>query len=386
MCKNFHIYYNIKIGLLAIGLLISTNLMSQQQDVRSRLLTPRELVNCENVTLNAIDEIAQMFSSGNLDSFNLLVNEWIKLCGLSEYAQRLIVLKTIVCNEPSIDSIKTYFRNDFDFSLRNRIYASQSVDFGYVYAQNKSYFSYVPLKHPMDSLIMQIAEEQITSKMLTDDEKLLCILFTGDVNGYDNLVRIVKERDSFIASHIRETRYNYYKNWISYSLYFGLYAPIGSNKIFSNSPTFGLTMSSPLMFDFITEVGMKIRINTNDQDFTYYALGKPNLVNSDMSVYIGGFLGYKLFENKTLTIIPKLGAGLESVNTGLSQQINNHEEEYFNVETLHLSLGISLMLPISAKNYIGIQLDYNYSPYELDKNLVTSFDNNALSCEFFFKF
>ncbi|MBK9396900.1 MAG: hypothetical protein IPN55_06555 [Saprospiraceae bacterium] len=132
---------------------------------------------------------------------------------------------------------------------------------------------------------------------------------------------------------------------------------------------------------------MKFRLNINDENFDYYALGIINDVNSKLGFSIGLAGGYKIFENENLIIIPKIALGYESISTGLREYDEESEETFFhNVETLHSSIGLSVLKPIFRRNYIGMEVNYHYCPYGFDDDLISKFDNSAYSFEIFFRF
>jgi len=94
-----------------------------------------------------------------------------------------------------------------------------------------------------------------------------------------------------------------------------------------------------------------------------------------------------LGKRKKMILISKLGVGLESVSTGISENKNNSQDKTFHdIETINLSLGLSAITPVFKKSYIGIGINYHYCPYHLDKNLLTKFDNNLISTEIFWRF
>ena len=179
----------------------------------------------------------------------------------------------------------------------------------------------------------------------------------------------------------------YYNEFLTFTIYTGFFTPINKNDIFSTSPMLGFTLSSPLKNKLLIDFGFKFRINVNDGAFSYYALGDTNSVNSNVSFFLGGLFGYKIYESKKLALIPKFGIGLESVDTGISEKKNNSQDQtYHNVETIHLSLGLSAMTPVFKKSYIGIGVNYHYCPYQFDKNLLNKFENNLISAEIFWRF
>jgi hypothetical protein len=289
--------------------------------------------------------------------------------------------------KPSDASIQTYFENNLQNVLRNRIEDSQRINFGYIYAGSKVYFGFVPLRHEIDSVVSEEAVKLLKTNALNPDEKLICMMFSGDIEGFDKEIKSHEYDDGYIKKYLLKNFRDNNNRWIAYTLYSGFYRPISSNGIFSYSPMFGLTFSSPLRNRLIVELGVKFRININDDSFNYYALGDTNHVNSDVSIFFGGYIGYKIYESKKLIIVPKFGIGLESVSTGISEKKKNSQDKtYYNVETIHLSLGVSAMKPVFRKNYLGIGMNYHYCPYHSVKNLLSKFDNNLVSAEIFWRF
>ncbi len=137
----------------------------------------------------------------------------------------------------------------------------------------------------------------------------------------------------------------------------------------------------------MVELGVKFRINVNDKSFDYYALEDTNKVNSDVTIFFGGLVSYKVYESERLTLLPKAGIGLESVDTGLTEKSDDSDDvESFNVNTIHLSFGLAAMTPILRKSYLGLGVNYHFCPYGLDKNLQTNFENNLMSAELFWRF
>lgn len=371
----------MRIIVTILFLTIWINSFGQSQNSTS------EIPDCELLTFQTINKLTYDFKHNQRDSFNLIINDWIKQCGISECTQRLIILKNIRDKKPSAASILTYYENNFYSVLRNRIHDSKRINYGYIYSDRKAYYGYVPLRHEIDSIVMEASLELIKTDTLNPDEKLICILFSGDIESFDQELKKHEYDESFIKTYLRKNFRDNNNRWLAFNLYSGFYRPISSTDIFSYSPMFGLTFSSPLRYKLIVEAGMKIRININDDSFNYYALGDTNHVNSDVSIFFGGLVGYKFYESKKLILISKFGLGLESVSTGISEtKKNSQDKTYHDIETFHFSLGLSALTPVFQKNYIGIGINYHFCPYQIDKNLLTEFDNNLISTEIFWRF
>jgi len=377
----------MKITVTFLFLLFWITSFGQNNNLINQLQAPRKITDCEVITLNAVDKLYGYMRTNKFDSVDYILNEWVKLCGTSEIVQRISILTTILRNQTALELVKKYIQSDYHYTQRARILNSRKDNFGYIYTGEKYYFGYVPLRHPIDSVIMYKSEEILRSKTLTPDEKLICTLFSGNLEEFDRLMKEPEYKDTFIKNYFKNRIQTYHNSWLGYIVYSGVYTPIGVNRVFNNSPYLGMTMSTPLRYKLVVELGFKFRININDQSFQYYALGTTNTVNSGASFFLGTIVGYKIFESKNLIITPKVGIGLESVSTGLyEKKDNNNNDVYYSVETMHLSAGISFMKPIFRKNYYGIEFTYHYCPYGWDKNLLTPFNNSSFSGELFFRF
>lgn len=342
---------------------------------------------CEILTSIALNRLEHAYLNNTLDATESILNEWIRPCGITEFTQRFVILKNIMNNKPALTDIHTYFDNGLQYVFSNRIEDSKRIDFGYIYTNSKAYYGYVPLRHPMDSISIALSLQALKTKVLTADEKLICILFSGELDTF----REEMKKNEYRKSYIKETELkkfrDYANNGLAYVLYAGYFTSIRTDNIFSYSPMVGLIFSSPLRNKVVVELGVKFRFNVKDGYFDYTALGTTNQVNSDVSIFLGTLVGYKIYERDNLIVIPKFGVGLESVDTGLSKKKKNtNETTYYNLETIHLSLGLSAMTPILKKSYMGIGVNYHYCPYQLDNNLRTKFNNNLVSTEMFWRF
>lgn len=346
-----------------------------------------EIKDCEYLTIKTIDRLSEDLKQNRLDSFDLFINDWINQCGIAECTQRLIILKNIKDKKPLEASIQVYLENNFHRVLKNRIEDAKRINFGYIYSNSKAYFGFIPLRHQIDSIIAEESIKLLKYNTLNPDEKLMCIMFSGNVEGFDKEIKKSEYNASYIKQLLTKNYREKSNKWIAYTFYSGMFRPLRSNDIFSNSPMVGLTFSSPLSYKLIVELGMKFRMNINDASFNYYALGDTNYVNSAVSVFFGGSIGYKIYESEKLILVPKLGIGLESVDTGISEQLtNSQEEKEHDIETIHLSLGLSAMTPVFKRSYVGIGFNYHYCPYQWDKNLLNKFENNLVSAEVFWRF
>ena len=206
--------YSMKIRFTILFVLIAISIYGQDDILTKQLTVKRDILDCETITLNAIDILSGKLKTNNLDTFNLIVNSWIKSCGKSECSQRLIILQAIINNEKSIDLIREYFENNFHYVFSNRIKDSKRSNYGYLYADNKSYFGFVPLRHTIDSITMNKSKELIESRNLSADEKLMCILFTGDIERYEKEIKKSEYKNSYIKNYVKDENLKYHNSWL----------------------------------------------------------------------------------------------------------------------------------------------------------------------------
>jgi len=342
---------------------------------------------CEEVTLKSVNLMVDIFKKNELNRFDSIMETWIKQCDLSECAQRLLILKKMIDQDSSMVFIQTYLKHDFHRVLRNRVEDAENSAYSYYYNENKAYFGYVPLRHPIDSLVKSEALKLLDSFALNPDERLICIMFSGNATRFDKEVDKSEYNNYFVKQHLLKSYRELNDKFLAYTLYAGFFHPLNNNDIFKYSPSIGFSISSPINNKFIVEIGMKIRININDDSFIYYALDDSNKVNSDVSVFFGVQFGYKIAASKNLILIPKIGIGLETVDTGIeSSSYEEEESTYYNLETAHFSIGLTAMKPVFKKGYTGIGINYHYCPYQIDNNLLTKIYPHLFSAELVYRF
>ena len=360
---------------LLLFLFISST-KSQENQLPKKLFEKREIIDCEMLSLNAADLIAYYYDSNKIDSIKPIINHLRNTCGSTEWSLRIQIVNAILSNEEVNDLISNYLLNNYHNVFRYRALNSKNDNFGYYFQNNKDYWGFVPFRHPIDIATLGISTRLLNRDNLTIDERLICMLFSEEFDAFDSEAYKKSNGESIITTHLRSFDREWKNSWLAYNFYTGIYSPLGKNNVFSHSPLFGFTFSTPLVWKTVVELGVKFRININDKDFDYFALGEMHNVNSDVSIFFGGLIGYKIYESKQLVLIPKFGVGLESVDTGISEKNDKGDDtKYHNVETIHLSLGMSALTPIFRKQHLGFELSYHYTPYQLVENLHTKFNN-----------
>lgn len=385
--KTSHL--NFLIALLALVALLIAHAGSAQSDPTS---------DCHALSIQAADEIADGMAEMNMRKVRDAIRKTSASCGMSEVSLRMSILASIVKHEPIDEDLKVYFDNGFHNRTIQRINMSSEPDYGYIYHSNQSRYGYVPLRHRIDSISGKVAEALLASRDLSEDEKAVCALFAGDVmTFYEQNSSASKQ--SYVGSHWRDVERMEARRRPGLVISTGQYVPFGNRNVLSSSPTFGFGLSSPVDYKLIIELGIKFRFHHGDSTFVYDAMGKLNDVDPDEGIFGGLIVGYKLYDKKNWIMQSRLGLGIESIDTGLEEQVsksqptnafsptssNDSDTKYYDLETLHSSLGLSIMKGIGKKKYVGATVDIHLTPYGFDKRLKTKLDNTAVSAELFLR-
>lgn len=377
----------MRIYLLLSFLSFSFPLIAQDDSLNSNEVSIDNSSVCKQTSVSLADELATKFIIQDFKAVNKLIETWENNCGRNEINQRSRIIQTIIEGRNADDIIKDYINSDFHYVFKYRMENSVYDDYQYIFEDYWTYYNYVPLRHDLDSALILHSVELSKSSTLSADEQLILILFSGDVKGFDRKSKKDKYQTGYIPGFIAKDKRQMAAKEIGVQLYSGMYTPLSENGVFGVNPTIGFGLTSPFDWKVWWEFDMKFRIHENDQNFDFIALGDTNYVNSDLGFFMGLSLGYKIYENEKFTLIPKFGIGLEYIDTGLESYSDETEEtEYHNLETLHTSIGISLLKLVFRRNYIGLEINYHYCPYNWSKNLITKLDNSAYSAEIVFRF
>lgn len=378
--------------LLVLNIVITLGCFGQNDSIKNLLIKERVIVDCQIISLNAVDLLAENLNANTLvfsDNTVDILENWKMECGTNEPLERIRILIQIQEKKNITPLVESYLNKHYDHLFHRRFALSSRPDSLYSYSENKSYYSFVPLGHPIDKISQQIALQLLGNPELSTDAHLFCLLISGDVQAYYQQAEKKKNKNSttgaFFQKEINERR----RERITINIFSGVFLPLGKkNNVFSPAHIFGFGFSTPVNFPLQIGFNMKVRLTPNDKNFNYYALNATNNINAKEAIYGGVFLGYKVYNKSQFMVIPKFGFGIESTNTGLQDKgpNNNSKTNYHNLETMHTSLGICFLSPIFRDHFIGLELHYHYIPFQLDTNLKTPINTNYLSTELVFKF
>ncbi|MFD1768551.1 hypothetical protein [Sphingobacterium suaedae] len=372
--------------------------------------TERPLQDCEQITKVALEKLVPVFNKNDFDNLESILGTIQSACGESEFTQRMRILRALIEKKTTGDLIADYLSKNYHEMLIMRWDYSIEKEYRRIYQNNKADFNYIPLKHPIDSLVKLKATALLNSPSynLTEQEQDIAFLFADHIDEFyqsykDTGSNKQAEPTPVEPAGFQRPAQDRHKDRHGVSIYAGLEIPVtGSDPLFKSNPTFGVMFSSKLSVPILFELGAKVRINANDRAFEYLLYDEIETVNSSASFSIGGTFGYKAFDNEKFIIYPKVGLFWESTSTGLSEVTDGYYDgggyyyddyngststiKYNNVNTMRTTLAVSIMRHITKKKYVGLEIAYQYIPYNWDDHLLTSIQPNYGSAQLFFRF
>lgn len=367
---------------------------------------------CEATLKNSLEPLTIALNGNQYETLMPLLADIERSCGPTELSLRIQILKLIIAKESSSHAINKYLDMHFDEQLIKRFQDAEREDYAYQYESNKVQYNYFPLRHPIDLLIKTRAKALLLSQSykLSDSEIDILNLFSNEELLKKQVVEsiappLIKEEPVIQEEQQAETELEleeyYNKSKLGFLPYIGIYGPLGGkNTTFGTNMSLGFTVMSSLEKSFIFEGGFKVRINSNDRNFDYNYDNQTESVNANFSLFFGGSVGYKIYDNTKFIIIPKLNLGIDMIDTGISEDVytddyydGNGDYNYggsskklYTVNTMHLGLSLATMRQLKGKNYIGLEAGYHYTPYQWDSKLMSAIYNHYGSLELFFRF
>ena len=364
-----------------------------QTEMYQKILSDRKTLDCEIMTLEIMNQIAEKFILRNYAEVDSLLNYLDFFCGKNETIERTIIFNTIVNNKQlEKKNIEFYLNNRYPTVLEHRKKDANLSKYELLYENYKDFYDYLPLRHPIDSIISTQSKELLNNDNISLDEKLFAILFANGNKEFSKAISKNEYKKSHTRAIINETKLQKSRNEPSFTLYTGVHSMIGNeNRIFGNNIYVGASLSTPLKNRVIADFGMSIRFNANSNEFLFSAMDTIHTINPKSTLLFYSNVGYKVIDNKNIILIPLIGVGFESTITGLSELIEgeNLDEDYYkyhNLNALNLAAGFTVLYPIFVRNYLGLSVKYHYCPYHWNKKLITKFDNSSVGCELLFRF
>lgn len=362
---------------------------------------------CEQITKIALQKLVPAVDQNNYENLESILNTIQGACGENEFTQRMRILAALIEKKSTGAIIADYLSKNYHEMLVMRWDYSVETEYQKIYQANKADFNYIPLNHPIDSLVKLKANALLTSSSynLTEQEYQIALLFSDHLDEfYQSYGGPAPQQPAVVqtppAVETLNGKSEDHKKRGGVLVSAGAEFPItGTDPLFRTNATIGLHYSSPLSSAILYELGAKVRINSNDRSFDYVLYDNIEHVNSTTSFSLGGNVGVKVFDDDKLIIFPKVGIYWDITSTGLAEYTEGYYYDdyygygqstgsvrYNNVNTMRTTLGVSAMRHIDGKKYVGLEIAYHYVPYNWDSNLLTSIEPNYASAQVFLRF
>lgn len=361
--------------------------------------TPKEKwQDCEQIVKIALEKLVPAVDKNNFNDLEPVLGTIQSACGENEFTQRMRIIRALIEKKSTGAIIADYLSKNYHEMLVMRWDYSVENEYKKIYESNKADFNFIPLNHPIDSLVKLKANALLTSPSynLTEQEREIALLFADHLDEFYQSYEGPAPQPTAIET-IQYSESHKHRSGVIISA--GAEFPItGSDPLFKTNPTFSIMYSSPMSYLLLAEFGLKVRINSNDRSFDYVLYNEIEHVNSTASFSIGGNVGVKVFDNDKYIIFPKAGIYYDMTSTGLTEYSDGYYYDeygyeqssgsvrYNNVNTMRTTLGLSVMRHIDRKKYIGLEFAYHYVPYNWDNSLLTNIQPNYASAQIFFRF
>jgi len=376
----------MKILLLATSLFLSTFLFGQNDSIPSAYQI--DSLRAIRVTQEVQALLIPQFATYNFDTFFPVIDLWIDSCGYHEPTLRTIIMEEILQKQPIDLAIQDYFNEGYYENYRNRVLDSWEFNYHDFYKDNVVYYGFLPLRSPLDTMLKNRAVLLKDSTLNSPDEKLILQLFSEDLYVFE-IEAIKKEyKNSYIGRYMRKEYRKERNLYPALLIGTGYYFPIGPHKTLPLSQTVSVGASNFIknwIFDFLCN----FRFPYHPKSYDFYALDSiyhlktKSVINGNIS------LGYKMADfyvkNTHYMVHPKLGIGIEGINTKIYEEISEEEIKTYKPLSLDLFIGFTSHISVAKTSYIGLGIYYHFIPYNWDKRVKTKFDKNYMSIDLFWR-
>lgn len=349
---------------------------------------------CEKAITASIETLSPLFHKNDYPAILKNIRTIESVCGSTEFSLRTQIIYSIINKENTNALVVKYLKSGFADVLINRWDDAYREDYKEMYKENRKRYEFIPLRHAVDSLLKVKASAILNSSSystINKNEETLLYLFKDDVDTY------LEIKDQQITDREQkkwETYAEEKKDKHTFGVHSGIFMPLGENEYFNNSFTGGISYMSPFANKFILDIHYKLRVHPKSNVFDFEYKDEIREVDAITSHVIALGMGYKLLDKNRFIILPKLNLGYGIIWTGLSETVYGEDDEgnttetmlFRNVQTLHSSLGISVMHHLFNKTYIGIETNLHLVPYQWDSRLKSPIPSKYTSFEFFVRF
>lgn len=359
-------------------LLYSLQLYGQVSDSTSEIT----INDCEKIAFQCQKAITDLPSDAK--EISDWIERWEGSCGKSEPQQRIAILMEIRNGTFKAENYENYYLHNLpSFEGRMAVINDHTYDNRYEFQRYKVYFDYVPVGEAFDQRTKELANQLKSTLDTEEDAYLLCVLFSDGPKAFRQLLQ--KNKSSNIRRLLYQRQYQKWNSGITFTLVSGLWFPLNKNHTdFGISPQLGFRFGMPVSKNLKLDFGVVAKIWTDRNDIMVNFETQDTTTSSPASFAIGATVERNIPLNEKLTWDLLASVALESLFTKLDEP--QRDDSSFSIETANFTLGTSLRIKTGIKNSIGLNLNYHFIPYNLDKDLQTKLNEQALSANLIFRF
>ena len=376
-----------QIIFLIVTLLFSSYFSYSQADTSLLDKQNTPAINCKTASAKAQKEIVK-YSVKEANSILFTLREWETHCGDNEPIQRLKILLSISQVQEFDGLANSYFEEHFDNYLK-RVHQSEFDNYKENYSYYAESYNYVPLRGKFDEWTKQIALYLIENQALTQTEYLYCLLFSNQLDAFDNTLNSKEFKAHFMRKKFEDEFYKEWANEQYWTVSVGVWQPVDKmQEVFKPNPSFTVALGGLVTNTLRLDAFINYTPPTNASDF------EIRIKNDFYTVTTRGLIvtGILITKEKKITnhLVFDLVGGMAygGINTDLMKPERglDDEESYYTMSTIDLSLGANLRVRAFERKAIGLNFSYHYSPYKIDKRLITNVGNQYFTSSLFLRF
>lgn len=344
---------------------------------------------CERMTSSLLPNFKDNLIKNDYNRIQNLLNTWQAACGEQEIILRTKIIYAIIQHNNSAEFVERYVNLLYDRRLMQRFDDAATHDYQVRYASNPAAYDFVPLRHPIDSLLKIKAHALLHSTSynhISDQERNMLYLFADRFENYTSTSEKIPLATSTPKHGTPIDRSSH-----TFGVHVGAFSPLGKNNIFRTSPTLGISFMRGLDYTFIYEIAYKLTIQSSPENIEVDLNDEVRIISPTTTHFLGVGGGFKVFDDGKFTVLPKLKLGLGIIYTGLTETesyfddngFENTREAMRNINTLQTSVGCSLVRHLRKKMFIGVEGNYHYVPYGWDSKLLSPIPSHYGSVELF---
>lgn len=338
--------------------LVTTFMCFQAYSQEVEGLMTRKYIDCNDIIYNSTFLIPEYFEKGYLDTVSAITNYWEKRCGISEPLLRLKILLAInadTLNENIYSEIPII---NYLINYRERKKnENRGIDYGL-------YYWIPPINNSFDNFTKELALKLKREKTHSELDIFFLDFYSNDFNNI-----FFRLQDTVLTNSV--VRHAYDKEVSKYinvpeghfSIYSGMWIPIGNISIVGNHTIFGFQgglKSKRILIDGAIE------FRFGNSPNTYFVEKNDSVYNTThfFGGYFGLELGYELINYKSHEIDVLTGSGWDGFDVLSIGDKNDPDRVTKTINALNFNFGIGYKKYFKNKSYVGIDAKYNLVNYQ----------------------